>query len=88
MGYWDGLPFSGHEGDGLFYDGGTYCDAIGGYRSSQVTFYSGAETDLIFANETSTCFYEFEITCNSTDIAARKSRRMDFLPLIPNSTVV
>ena len=44
--------------------------------------------NIVYANETSTCFYEFEITCSPNDAAARNGRRMEFLPVIPNSTVV
>ena len=72
----------------LHYNNGDFCGSIGEDRSSEVRFTFGETTALVSAGEPSTCFYAFEMTCNPNDPLARKSRRMEFLPTIPNSTVV
>ena len=93
MGSWDGNSFAGNEGDILISTGGRPCRyppsiGIGDFKSSQVKFFTGNVTEIVYANEASKCVYEFEMTCNPNDVAARNGRRMEFLPVIPNSTVV
>ena len=88
LGYWQGKQEAGIETVTQLYENGDFCGAIGRDRSSVVTFTLGETTQVVSAAETSTCFYAFEMTCNPDDVIARKSRRMEFLPTIANSTVV
>ena len=88
LGYFYGNHTDEPEAVTLHYDYGDFCGSIGADRSSEVRFTLGETTALVSAAELSTCFYAFEMTCNPNDLLARKSRRMEFLPTIPNSTVV
>ena len=89
LGTWNGVNSIAVEGDNFsFVDGeGRWCPN-GRPRQSEVNFTCGSSTGVTRASEPSMCYYVFEMTVNCDGDLSRTNGRIDFLPVIANSTVV